>query len=310
MFKFLARRFISVILVLWVIATVTFIFMHLIPGGPFTREKKLPAAIMKNIEERYHLNDPLPKQYLDYFNDLLHGDLGPSFAYQGRTVNEIIAEGFPISATLGLVAVGIALFIGIPAGVISSLYRNRWQDNLAMLSATIFVSVPNFILASLLMLVFALKLRWFPAAMWGEPSQVVLPAIALTGFPTAFISRLTRSSMVEVMEQDYIRTARAKGLSMFKVVVRHAVKNSIIPVVTYIGPMMALIMTGTFVVENIFAIPGLGRYFVTSIYNRDYTVILGVTLFYSAVLVFFNFMVDLAYAVIDPRIRLADAGKE
>jgi len=310
MFKFMARRFISVLLVLWVIATVTFIFMHLIPGGPFTREKKLPAAIMRNIEERYHLNDPLPKQYADYFHDLLRGDLGPSYAYEGRTVNQIIAEGFPVSATLGLIAVSLALFVGIPAGIISSLYRNKWQDNLAMLSATIFVSVPNFILASLLMLVFALKLRWFPAAMWGEPSQAVLPAIALTGFPTAFISRLTRSSMVEVMEQDYIRTARAKGLSRTAVVVKHALKNSLIPVVTYLGPLLAGIMTGSFVVENIFAIPGLGRYYVNSIYNRDYTVILGVTIFYSALLVLLNFFVDLTYAWIDPRIRFTDTGKE
>ncbi|NLG83222.1 MAG: ABC transporter permease [Firmicutes bacterium] len=310
MIKFLIRRLLSMVLVLWVIATVTFIFMHLIPGGPFTREKKLPAAIMRNIEARYHLNDPLPKQYLDYFRNLLRGDLGPSYTYEGRTVNEISADGFPGAATLGLAAVGIALLIGIPAGIISALYRSKWQDNLAMLLATIFVSVPNFILASLLMLVFALKLRWFPAAMWGEPSQIVLPALALTGFPTAFISRLTRSSMVEVMQQDYIRTARAKGLSNLAVVVRHALKNSLIPVVTYLGPLLAGNMTGRFLVENIFAIPGLGRYFVTSIYNRDYTVILGVTIFYSSLLVVLNFLVDLTYAWIDPRIRFTDSGKE
>lgn len=310
MVKYVTRRLVSMALVLWVIITVTFLFMHLIPGGPFTKEKKLPAQIMKNIEARYHLNDPLPKQYYDYLKGLLRGDLGPSFTSEGRTVNDIIAEGFPVSATLGLVAVGIALLVGIPAGVISALYRNRWQDNIAMLLATIFVSVPNFILASLFMLVFALKLRWFPAAMWGEPSQVVLPSIALTGFPTAFISRLTRSSMVEVMEQDYIRTARAKGLSRTAVVIRHALKNSLIPVVTYLGPLLAAIMTGSFVVENIFAIPGLGSYFVTSIYNRDYTVILGVTVFYSALLVLLNFLVDLTYVFIDPRIRFTDTGKE
>ena len=310
MVKYVTRRLVSMALVLWVIITVTFLFMHLIPGGPFTKEKKLPAQIMKNIEARYHLNDPLPKQYYDYLKGLLRGDLGPSFTSEGRTVNDIIAEGFPVSATLGLVAVGIALLVGIPAGVISALYRNRWQDNIAMLLATIFVSVPNFILASLFMLVFALKLRWFPAAMWGEPSQVVLPSIALTGFPTAFISRLTRSSMVEVMEQDYIRTARAKGLSRIAVVIRHALKNSLIPVVTYLGPLLAAIMTGSFVVENIFAIPGLGSYFVTSIYNRDYTVILGVTVFYSALLVLLNFLVDLTYVFIDPRIRFTDTGKE
>ncbi|MGE5529320.1 MAG: ABC transporter permease [Patescibacteria group bacterium] len=310
MLSYVTRRLVSMVVVLWVIMTVTFLFMHLIPGGPFTREKKLPAQIMKNIEARYHLNDPLIKQYYDYIRNLLRGDLGPSYTYEGRTVNEIIADGFPVSATLGLTAVAIALLIGIPAGIISSLYRSKWQDNAAMLAATIFVSVPNFILASLLMLVFALKLRWFPAAMWGEPSQVVLPAVALTGFPTAFISRLSRSSMVEVMQQDYIRTARAKGLSRFAVVIRHALKNALIPVVTYLGPLLAAILTGSFVVENIFAIPGLGRYFVTSIYNRDYTVILGVTIFYSTLLVVLNFVVDLTYAWIDPRIRFTDTGKE
>jgi len=308
--NYILRRVISMAIVLWVIMTVTFTFMHLIPGGPFDREKKLPAVIMENIKERYHLNDSLPKQYFDYFKNVLRGDLGPSYTLEGRTVNEIIAEGFPISAILGLTAVAIALLIGIPAGIISALYRNKWQDNAAMLGATIFVSVPSFILATVLMLIFALKLRWLPAAMWGEPSQIVLPALALTGFPTAFVSRLTRSSMVEVMQQDYIRTARAKGLSRIAVVVRHALKNALIPLVTYLGPMLAAILTGSFVVENIFAIPGLGRYFVTSIYNRDYTVILGVTIFYSTLLVLLNFAVDLTYAWIDPRIRFQDTGKE
>ena len=310
MLRYLIRRLVSMLIVLWVIVTVTFALMHAIPGGPFTAEKALPPSIQKNLEARYHLNDPLLKQYFDYLKNLLRWDLGPSFKYEGRTVNDIINEGFPVSAQLGLVAVAISLLVGIPTGIISALCRNRWQDNVAMFLATIFVSVPNFILASVLMLVFALKLRWFPAAMWGEPSQVVLPALSLTGFPTAFISRLTRSSMVEVMEQDYIRTARAKGLSRSAVVIKHALKNALIPVVTYLGPLLAAILTGSFVVENIFAIPGLGRHFVTSIYNRDYTVILGVTVFYSVLLVVLNFIVDLTYAIIDPRIKFSDTGKE
>jgi oligopeptide transport system permease protein len=292
------------VLVLWVIITVTFVLMHAIPGGPFTSEKALPEAVMKNIEARYRLNDPLPKQYVDYWANLLKGDLGPSFKYESRTVNEIIAEGFPVSAELGLVAVSIAVLIGIPAGMAGALYQNRWPDHLVMLLATVGISVPSFILATVLIYVFALWLQLLPAAMWGSPEYVLLPALALAGMPTAFIARLTRSSMLEVLAQDYIRTARAKGIAPFRILWLHALKNALLPVVTYLGPMIAAIFTGSFVIESIFAIPGLGRHFVTSIYNRDYTVILGITVFYSALLVLMNFLVDLAYLWLDPRIKM------
>ena len=304
MFKLVVSRFLSMLLVLWVIVTVTFILMHAIPGGPFTAEKALPEAVLKNIEARYHLNDPLSKQYLDYLGNLLQGDLGPSFKYESRTVNEIIAESFPVSAELGLVAVTIAVLVGIPAGMLGSLYQNRWPDHLVMLLATIGISVPSFILATVLIYIFALWLNLLPAAMWGSPEFAVLPALALAGMPTAFIARLTRSSMLEVLAQDYIRTARAKGISPGTILWRHALKNAMLPVVTYLGPMIAAIFTGSFVIESIFAIPGLGRHFVTSIYNRDYTVILGITIFYSALLVFMNFLVDLAYVWLDPRIKI------
>lgn len=291
------------LLVLWVIITVTFVLMHAIPGGPFTAEKALPEAVMKNIEARYRLNDPLPKQYVDYWANLLRGDLGPSFKYESRSVNEIIAEGFPVSAELGLVSVSLSVLIGIPAGMAGALYQNRWPDHLVMLLATVGISVPSFILATLLIFCFALWLRILPAAMWGAPEYVILPALALAGMPTAFIARLTRSSMLEVLAQDYIRTARAKGIAPFTILWRHALKNALLPVVTYLGPMIAAIFTGSFVIESIFAIPGLGRHFVTSIYNRDYTVILGITVFYSALLVLMNFLVDLAYLWLDPRIK-------
>ena len=304
MFKLLLGRCISTLLVLWVIVTVTFLLMHAIPGGPFTAEKALPEAVLKNIEARYHLNDPLPKQYWDYLVNLLQGDLGPSFKYESRTVNEIIAESFPVSAELGAVAVALSVVVGIPAGMLGALYQNRWPDHLVMLFATVGISVPSFILATLLIYIFALWLELLPAAMWAGPEFTILPSLALAGLPIAFVARLTRSSMLEVLSQDYIRTARAKGLAPFNIMWRHALKNAMLPVVTYLGPMIAAIFTGSFVIESIFAIPGLGRHFVTSIYNRDYTVILGITVFYSALLVIMNFLVDLAYVWLDPRIKL------
>ena len=304
MFKSIVGRILSMVLVLWVIITVTFVLMHAIPGGPFTAEKALPEAVMKNIEARYRLNDPLPKQYVDYWANLLQGDLGPSFKYESRTVNEIIAEGFPVSAELGLIAVSFSVLIGVPAGMAGALYQNRWPDHLVMLLATVGISVPSFILATVLIYIFALWLQLLPAAMWGSPEYVILPALALAGMPTAFNARLTRSSMLEVLAQDYIRTARAKGIAPLKILWLHALKNALLPVVTYLGPMIAAIFTGSFVIESIFAIPGLGRHFVTSIYNRDYTVILGITVFYSALLVLMNFLVDLAYLWLDPRIKM------
>jgi len=306
--QYALNRFLSMLVVLLIITTATFVLMHSVPGGPFTAEKNLPESVMKNINERYHLNDPLWKQYTDYLGNVVKGDLGPSFKYESRTVNDIIAESFPVSAELGSLAVLIALILGIPAGIIAALRQNRWPDYLAMFGATIGISVPNFILATLFIYVFALKLELFPAAMWDGPEYAVLPALALAAFPTAFIARLMRSSMLEVMGQDFIRTARAKGLPGYVVIYRHALKNAMMPVVTYLGPLIAAIFTGSFVIETIFAIPGLGRHFVSSIYNRDYTVILGVTVFYSAMLVFLNFLVDIAYAWLDPRIKL-DGGK-
>jgi oligopeptide transport system permease protein len=304
---YVLRRAISVVLVVFVVATGTFILMHAIPGGPFKKEKALPPAVQRNIEERYKLNDPLWKQYTDYLSNLIRGDLGPSFKYLGRSVNDIIRDGFPVSATLGAWAILFALVVGVPAGIISALNQNKWQDNAVMAIAIIGVSVPNFVIATLLMYVFAVKLRWLPVALWGTPKHVILPMIALAGFPAAFFARLMRSSTLDVLSQDYIRTARAKGLSWYAVVVKHVVKNAILPVVTYLGPLVAGILTGSFVVENIFAIPGLGRYYVTSIYNRDYTTIMGVTIFYSAFLVLLNFLVDIAYGWIDPRIKLVKA---
>ncbi|MHC1745826.1 MAG: ABC transporter permease [Negativicutes bacterium] len=309
MMHFLIHRLASMFLVLFVIITATFLLMHAIPGGPFTTEKNLPEAIQKNMEERYHLNDPLWKQYADYLAHVATGDLGPSFKYENRSVNDLIRESFPVSAELGVIAVFWAICLGIPAGIIAAVYHNRWPDYIAMFLTTIGISVPGFILAALLIFVFSLQLGWLPAALWEGPSSTVLPALALTGLPTAFIARLTRSGMLEVLNQDFIRTARAKGLSQYTILTRHALKNALIPVVTYLGPLIAGILTGSFVIETIFAIPGLGRHFVTSIYNRDYTVILGITIFYSVLLVTLNLLVDIVYALLDPRIKLNE-GKD
>ncbi|MBO8170122.1 MAG: ABC transporter permease [Thermoanaerobacteraceae bacterium] len=280
--------------------------MHVIPGGPFDSEKKLPEPILKNLNARYHLDDPLWVQYVDYLKNLARGDLGPSFKYETRTVNDIIREGFPVSATLGAIVILIALFVGLFLGVIAALNQNKWQDYGAILLATMGVSVPSFIVAGLVMYIFAVKLRWFPPALWEGPKSMVLPVISLAGLPTAVIARLMRSSMLEVLNQDYIKTAKAKGLATKVIIYRHALRNAILPVITYLGPAIAGIFTGSFVVENIFAIPGLGKWFVQSITNRDYSVILGVTVFYSALLIFMNMLVDIAYAIVDPRIKLSD----
>jgi len=302
--NYLGKRLINSIIVLWIVMTVTFLLMHAIPGGPFTVEKNLPPAVQANIEARYKLNDPLSTQYMDYVENILHGDLGPSFKYVGRSVNDIIGESFPVSFELGMEAILISLLLGIPAGVLAAYRRNNWQDRTVNLLTTIGIAVPGFVLAALMVEIFAMKLGLLPAAMWIDWKSRILPAFALAAMPMAFITRLTRSSMLEVLGQDYIKTAKAKGLGTSYILFKHALPNALIPVVTYVGPMVASILTGSFVIETIFAIPGLGSYFVTSIYNRDYTVILGVTIFYSAIIILMNMLVDIIYPMLDPRINI------
>jgi len=297
------------IIALWVIVTITFFLMHAVPGGPFAAEKKLPDVIIQNLEKRYHLDWPIWKQYVAYVGNVATWDFGPSFKYPARTVNDIIDDGFPVSATLGAMAVGLALLIGIPVGIVSAFRQNGWQDNLAMFLATLGIALPSYVIAIFLIYFVGVKWQLLPVALWGTWDRAIMPALALAGFPTAFVARLVRSSMLEVLQQDYIRTAKAKGLSGRVVLYRHALKNALIPVVTYLGPLVAGIFTGSFVIERMFGIPGLGDAFVTSINNRDYTLILGVTVFYSALLLFMNFLVDVAYVFIDPRIKFA-AGKD
>ncbi len=289
---------------LWVIITITFFLMKAIPGDPFIQEKAVPKEILTALYKHYGLDKPLHQQYFQYLNQVLHGDLGPSFKYKARSVNDIIADGFPVSAILGLEALFLSVGAGVFLGTIAALKQSRWQDYSAMILAVTGISVPSFILATILQYVFSLKLGWFPVARWGTFSQSVLPALSLCAFPTAFIARLTRSNMLEVLQQDYIKTARAKGLSETTVVVKHALRNGLMPVVTYMGQLTANILTGSFIIEHIFGIPGLGRYLVTSVNNRDYTVIMGTTIFYSALLLTAIFFVDIAYSYVDPRVKV------
>ena len=306
---YLAKRLIGACIVLWAVITITFGLMHAIPGGPFTQEKKLPPAVMATVEARYHLDEPLWDQYVDYVRHAAVLDLGPSYKYPGKTVNDIIAETLPVSAELGLISLLLAIGAGILAGMAAAWYKNTWVDYGMMIGATLGVSVPSLILAAVLIQLFAFTWPVLPAALWKGPAYVILPALALAAQPTAFIMRLTRSSLVDALGQDYIRTARSRGIGPWSLLYRHALRNALLPVVSYIGPLAAALMTGSFIVETIFAIPGLGRHFVTSIYNRDYTVILGITIFYSFLIMMMNLLVDIIYPLLDPRITV-DSRKE
>lgn len=298
------NRIVSAVITIILIATLTFVMMHSIPGGPFTRERPVPDEILRALNEKYNLDAPLYEQYFDYMKGLFTFDLGPSYSKIGTTVNELLAGGFPESGKIGLMASILIIIIGIPVGIISALKQNKPIDYFVMFMATLGVTVPSFVIATLIIYVFAGKLGWLPSFGVSSPLGYIGPVIALTGYSLSFVARLTRSSMLEVLRQDYIRTARANGLKEFKVIGKHAVKNALIPVVTYIGPMIAAILTGSFVIEKIFAIPGMGRYYVESVTNRDYTTIMGMTVFYAAFYVIMVLIVDIAYGFIDPRIRL------
>lgn len=304
MIAYLAKKGAILLISLFLVTTLTFFLMHAIPGDPFVQDRAIPEEILKALHKHYGLDQPLYVQYGKYLDGVLHFELGPSFKYEGRTVNDIISDGFPVSFCLGMEALLIAVFGGIILGSIASLNHMRWQDHMTMVIAVIGISVPSFILASFLQYFLAMKLDLLPVARWGSFAQTIMPAISLAALPMAFIARLTRSNMVEVMQQDYIQTAKSKGLNSFQIILRHVTRNALLPVVTYLGPLSAAVMTGSFAIEKIFGIPGLGQWFVTSITNRDYTVIMGTTIFYSAILMLCVFIVDLLYCLIDPRIQL------
>lgn len=304
MLNYIIKRLIASLITIWVVVTATFFLIRALPGGPFDGEKQMLPQVKANLEAKFGLNKPVSEQYTIYLNNLLHGNLGPSMRYEGRTVNDVIAYSFPASAKLGSVALLFSVLVGTYMGIVAALNQGKWQDRLCMIIATLGVTVPSFVLATFLIYVFALKLGWLPVIGFDGPKNYIMPVIALAGYSMSFIARLSRSSVLDVIRQDYIRTAKAKGLSRNVVIYKHALKNALIPVVTYLGPLAAGILTGSFVVETIFGIPGLGREFVQNIANRDYMTIMGVTVFDSAILVALNFLVDLIYPLVDPRIKL------
>ena len=304
MTAFIIRRALWTIPVLWAIATVTFLLMHTVPGGPFDRDKELPATVRQNLERKYGLDKPLPEQYVQYMTNLAKGDLGISMR-QNRPVTTIIREGLTVSIELGLTAFVFATVFGMSMGLIAALNHNRPGDYAGVFLATVGSSMPNFILATFLVIIFSVQLGWTDVLGWEmfNPRKMILPTVALGMLPAAYIARITRASMLEVLGQDYIRTARAKGLSEWAVILRHTVKNALVPILTVLGPILAVLVTGSFIIETSFAINGVGRHFVTAISSRDYGLIMGTTLFFALIITFANLAVDILYAFVDPRIR-------
>ena len=303
MLRFAAKRLIGAIPTLFLIVTFSFFLMRIAPGGPFDRERIVPPEIEARLIHAYHLDDPLWRQYLRYLGDLVQGDFGPSLKYKDFTVTELIAEGFPVSMRLGGLAVLIALLVGVSTGTIAALRQNSGTDYAAMGVAMTGIIIPNFVMAPLLTLVFGLWLSWLPVGGWGGPIYMILPVIALSLYQIGFIARLTRGSMIEVLRTNYVRTARAKGLPEHVAISRHALKAAILPVVSYLGPAIINTITGSVIIEQIFGIPGIGRYFVQAALNRDYTLVMGVTVFYGVLIILANLAVDLIYGLLDPRIR-------
>ena len=302
--KFIIKRVLSAIVTIFLVATITFFLMFLVPGGPFLSEKAPSAETLAALEAKYGLDQPVPVQYVNYMERLIHGDLGTSLKKRGLEVNDIIATGFPVSAKVGGIAIAGAVLIGVPLGSVAALNRGKPLDNIIMVVATCGIAVPSFVMATVLMVTFGVQLGWLPTMGLSGPLSYIKPCIALAFYPTAYISRLMRSSMLDVLGQDYMRTARAKGLSQFVMLFKHALRNAILPVVTYLGPLLAYTLTGSFVIEKIFTIPGLGSEFIGSITSRDYPLIMGTTIFLAFLIIMMNVIVDIVYKLIDPRIKL------
>lgn len=304
MARYLALRLLSAVPTLFVIVTLAFLLLRAAPGGPFDTEKQLAPAVRANIERAYHLDEPLPAQYLRYLGGLARGDLGPSFQYRDRTVNELIAQGWPIDLTIGLTALLLALLIGIPLGALAAWRRGGWFDRAAALLSLAGVSVPVYVVAPLLILLFAATLRWLPAGGWGSARQLVLPVLALSLPYLAYVTRLARAGFLETLRQPYIRTARAKGLGTRAILFRHALRPSLVPLAAFLAPAAVGAITGSIVIETIFGLPGIGQFFVNGALNRDYTLVMGVTILYGVLIVLANLAVDVLQALLDPRVRL------
>ena len=306
MVKFILKRIGTMIIAMFMIILITFTLMHSIPGGPFTNTKGVPEEVTQAMEAKYGLDQPMPVQFVKYLGNLLHGDFGPSYKYTGKTVNDFIATGAPVSAKLGLVTLVFVLLTSIPMGILAALKNGKWQDMLLMAIATIGVTIPSFVIASMLIYVFSFKLNVLPTFGLDSWKSYILPVIAMGGYSVSYLARLMRSSrseMIEVLDSDYMLLAESKGISGPALIFRHALRNALIPVITVLGPTVAGLLTGSFVVEKIFAIPGIGYYFVNSVTQRDYTTIMGVTIFFAAFLMAMVFLVDIFYCLIDPRIK-------
>ncbi len=306
MFAMILKRILASIPVLLIIATLTFCLVRIVPGGPFDEDKNLPPEIIKNLEAKYNLDKPIHVQYVLYLNRLLHGDLGVSYKYVDRTVTDILGDAFPVSLQLGLMGLVIAILVGIPLGTLAANFRGTFIDIGAMFTSTAGISVPVFVIGAMLIYVFGIWLKVLPVGLWETPYHMILPAVTLAFGPTAYLARLTRASVLEVLEKDWVRTARSKGLSGFMTVTKHVLRNALVPVVTVLGPLTAILVTGSFVVEFVYAIPGMGRFFITAVMNRDYDLIMGTTLLFAILLIVTNTIVDIIYHFLDPRIRVED----
>ena len=304
MWRFALNRLLQAIPVLLIVISATFMLVHSAPGGPFSADKAVPPEVIKALEAQYKLDQPMWKQYVSYLGDVIQGDFGPSFKYSGRTVNELIAAGIPATAELALYAMLVALIIGVSAGVAAAMRPNTLQDYVPMSAAMLGICMPSFLLGPLLVLIFGIYLEWLPVSGWGDmPGDKIMPSITLgTGY-AAYIARLSRGGMLEVLSQDYIRTARAKGLSEPVIIFKHAMRGGLIPVVAFLGPAFAGLLGGSFVVETIFQIPGLGRFYVQAAFNRDYTMILGMTIFFATLIILFNLLSDMLAIWLDPKLR-------
>ena len=303
MAKYVCKRLGYAILTIFLISVITFTVMNLIPGGPFLSEKAVTPATQAALEAKYGLDVPKPQQYLNYMNGLLHGDFGESLKQKGRTANDIIFSTFPVSARLGGISILVALVAGVGLGSVAAMCRGKWGDQLIMVVSTLGIAVPSFVVATALMKIFGVELKWLPT-MGLTPLHYILPVFTLAFYPMAYITRLMRSSMLDALNQDYIRTARAKGVSKFKMLFKHALRNAILPIITYAGPLLAFTLSGSFVVEKIFNIPGLGREFINCITGRDYPMVMSTTIFLATFLVLMNVIVDILYKIVDPRIKL------
>jgi oligopeptide transport system permease protein len=303
-FRYIGRRILTAVPVLWIVASLTFLLVRIVPGGPFDEDKNLPPEVVANIKAKYHLDKPLQEQYYLYMDRLLHGDLGVSYKYVNRTVNDILRDAFPVSLELGGLGLLLAVSVGVPLGTIAAVKRGRGADVGAMFFATVGISVPGFVIGALLIFVFGVWLKILPVALWESARSMVLPAVTLAVSPAAYIARLTRASVLEVLEKDWVRTARSKGLSEPRTIIKHVLRNALVPVATVLGPLTAILITGSFVVEYIYAVPGMGRFFITAVSNRDYDLIIGTTLIFAALLIVSNTVVDLLYHVLDPRMQV------